>query len=108
MRRYRWMSAFRDPDCTALEGLIFVLADSVERGDMEGYAVFSTAEEQTLLDSGLAPILVLAAAEVFERAVARFVTSDQRNLLERFFQAARVSRQIILSDWIDRVEAAGA
>jgi hypothetical protein len=107
-RRYRWMSAFHDPDEGAFEGLTNGLADAVERNDPEGYAGYAAEQVETMLDSGMAPIVLLAASELFEQAVLSCLTPDQQDVVFRFFAAARDRRQLVMSNWFNRIEAAGA
>lgn len=107
-RRHRWMSAFCDPDEGALQHLTGILADAVERNDLDGYAAHAATSVEAMLRRGMAPIVLLAAADLFERAVLSCLTPDQQEVVLVFFAAARDQRQIVMSDWFHRTEAAGA
>ena|SRR5947209_1587760 len=107
-RRYRWMSAFRDPEEGVFETLTTNLADAVERNDPDQYAEYAATSVETMLEEGMAPIVLLAAADLFERAVLSCLTPDQQDVVLRFFAAAGDRRQLVTSNWFYRMEAAGA
>jgi hypothetical protein len=102
------MSAFQDPDPRVLVEQIEALADAVERGKVTGYREFVAASTQRFLDEGARPIVILAAADIFEQAVFHCLTPDQQSVLEPFLVAGREQRQNVLRDWLDQTEAAGA
>lgn len=106
--RYRWMSAFHAPDREILNEQILALADAVESGKVMRYRTYATVTAADYLAQGMRPILILAAADVFEQAVLRCLTPDQQSVIEPFFQAGREQRELVLDDWLERAEAAGA
>lgn len=106
--RYSWLDAF---GCLSREGMretIEVLADGVERGDRGAYRDFTSAYLEDLIGSGMPPVAVLAAGDLFEQAVLRIVTGDQQDLLLEMFDVERAHRQSVVYDRCIALEARGA
>jgi hypothetical protein len=106
--RYRWMSAFHDPDRRLLDEQIAALADAVESGKITRYRTYAAETAAEYLADGIRPIVILAASEVFEQAVLRCLTPDQQSVLGPFLKAGRAQRELVLHAWLQRAEAAGA
>lgn len=108
LQRPGWMSAFNLPSREAMLQLIETLAHAVEQGDVKGYAQHSARSIDAQLEQGVAPILLLAASELFERVVLERLTLDQCDVVSDHFLAGRSVIQVRMQQHLRRVSAPGA
>jgi hypothetical protein len=102
------MSAFNTPSRDALFALIDIVADAVEGAKIEEYCRFTVSASEAHLRAGYSPILLLAAAQVFENAVLVNLTPDQQDVVGDLFLAAGDRRQVLLYERVIGLHAQGA
>lgn len=108
LRRFTWMNAFSRPDRAGIHDYLCVLADAVAHDDTQRYFEYSVAQLHGLLDSGTAPIALLAAGDLLQETILEFLTPDQRELVWDIVAAERQQRQQVLLDLIQSLGERGA
>lgn len=106
--RYSWMNAFSRASREDLSATLDVLVEAIERDDATRYVQYANAYVDDMIDAGVAPIAILAAGDLFERAVTGFLTPDQRALVHGIFALSATRRQAVLYDRVIDLEAQGA
>jgi hypothetical protein len=106
--RYPWLNAYSVPSRDQLRFTLETLAEAVAAGDFEGYGSFTEAYIEALIERGIPPVAVLAAADLFYSTVLRFLTPDQRELVEEILEHDRARRQSMLYERVIRPLERGA
>jgi hypothetical protein len=107
-RRFAWLDVYSRPSPDGIRDYIRVLAEAVERDNPTLYFDYSASSLGALLDSGTAPIALIAAGDLLQDTILDFLTPDQREAVWDFFGAERQRRQEILRNWLAPVDERGA
>lgn len=102
--RFTWLNAYSRPEPDGLRDYVFVLADAVTHGAPERFFEYSVQYLESLLESGMAPIALLATGDLLQDTILELVTPDQREALWDLFAAERQRRQSIVGDWMAAAE----
>jgi hypothetical protein len=103
-RRFSWIDAYSRPEPDGLRDYVAVLADAVTREAPEQFFEYSAQHLESYLESGIAPIALLATGDLLQDTILELVTPDQREALWDLFAAERQHRQSIVRDWIAATE----
>lgn len=99
-RRFSWIDAYSRPEPDGIRDYLAVLAESVAHRDPSRYFDYSRAQIDKLLESGMAPIALLAAGDLLQETILELVTPDQREVLWDLLAEERQRRQSYLRDVI--------
>ncbi len=107
-RRFTWLNAYSRPSPDGLREYVLVLADAVARDQMSLYFDYTGSQIVELLDSGTAPVALLAAGDLLQDTILELLTPDQREHVSDVFAAERHHRQAIVRHWILPADERGA
>jgi hypothetical protein len=94
-RRFPWMNAYGGPDLAKTQAMLDVLAESVERDDVDWYRGYATKIQVELLASGMPAIAMFALADLMYGVVLELLTPDQQELVLPLLHKQRRQQQDI-------------
>lgn len=107
-RRFTWLNAYSHPNRDGIRDYVLVLAEAVARDDRQLYFDYTVSEIRGLMDSGTAPVALLAAGDLLQDTILELLTPDQREYLRDLFFTEREQRQTLMHEWIRPADERGA
>lgn len=107
-RRYPWLNAYAPHIPWGTRDAVEALADSVADDDPMPYRAAVIQYVDAMLDAGMPPIAVLAAADLFHGSLLALLTPDQRALLDPLLEMARDIRADLVYRRVFESELSGA
>lgn len=107
-QRFTWLNAYSRPNPDGLLEYVCIVAEAIENDNASLYFDYSLSQLAALLDSGTAPVALLAAGDLLQDTILGVLTADQREALRDLFSAERQLRQTVLHERILPVDERGA